>query len=195
MIPRIRALKPLCATLATAALLAACQTVPPPDTHFTRAEQIQRWQMNGKLGYRTRDDGGSANFDWQQAPNHGAIHFSGPLGFGSAELTWQPGIATLETAKGNYQARSPGELAWRLTGFWLPVSALEYWSRGLVWPGAPAESDRNSDGNLIHLEQLGWSLEFDRYQPVGQVPLPHRIKASQDDNRFTLLIHEWRPLP
>lgn len=175
--------------------LSACQTRPLPITDFTHAEQIQRWEMNGKLGYRTADDGGSATFHWQQAPRHGAIHFSGPLGFGSAELTWQPGVARLETGKGQWQARSPGELAWHLTGFWLPVSALEYWSRGLVWPGAPADVRENDAGQLLHLRQLGWNLEFDRYETVGQVALPHRIKAQRDTNRFTLLIREWRPLP
>lgn len=112
--------------LPLALLLSACQQAPVAPTDFTRADQIQRWEMSGKLGYRTADDGGSASFDWQQAPRYGEIRFSGPLGFGSAELTWQPGMARLETSQGEWQARTPGELAWHLTGFWLPVSALEY---------------------------------------------------------------------
>jgi outer membrane lipoprotein LolB len=124
-----------------------------------------------------------------------ADRFSGPLGFGSAELTWQPGMARLETSQGEWQARTPGELAWHLTGFWLPVSALEYWSRGLVWPGAPAQSEENDDGRLSQLSQLGWDLEFDRYETVGRVALPHRIKARQGADSFTLLIREWQPLP
>ena len=94
-----------------------------------------------------------------------------------------------------HQGRTPGELAWHLTGFWLPVSALEYWSRGLVWPGAPAQSEENDDGRLSQLSQLGWDLEFDRYQTVGRVALPHRIKARQGADSFTLLIREWQPLP
>lgn len=181
--------------LPLALFLSACQQAPVAPTDFTRAEQIQRWAMSGKLGYRTADDGGSASFDWQQAPRYGEIRFSGPLGFGSAELTWQPGMARLETSQGEWQARTPGELAWHLTGFWLPVSALEYWSRGLAWPGAPAQSDQNENGRLSHLKQLGWELEFDRYQSVGRVALPHRIKARQGADSFTLLIREWQPLP
>mgnify|MGYP000851843535 FL=1 len=181
--------------LPLALLLSACQQAPVAPTDFTRADQIQRWEMSGKLGYRTADDGGSASFDWQQAPRYGEIRFSGPLGFGSAALTWQPGMARLETAQGEWQARTPGELAWHLTGFWLPVSALEYWSRGLVWPGAPARSEENDDGRLSQLSQLGWDLEFDRYEAVGRVALPHRIKARQGADSFTLLIREWQPLP
>ncbi len=75
------------------------------------------------------------------------------------------------------------------------MSALEYWSRGLVWPGAPADAEENEAGQLVRLRQLGWELEFDRYEPVGRVALPHRIKAEQEANRFTLLIREWQPLP
>lgn len=178
-----------------AVLLAACQSQPVVTTDFSRADQIQRWNMNGKLGYRTAEDGGSATFDWHQTPRHGEIHFSGPLGFGSAELTWRPGVARLRTGKGEWQARSPGELAWHLTGFWLPVSALEYWSRGLQWPGAPGEAQTNDAGQITHLQQLGWRLEFDRYENIGRVALPHRIKATQGEDRFTLLIREWQPLP
>ena len=85
----------------------------------------------------------------------------------------------------------PGELAWHLTGFWLPVSALQYWARGLPWPGAPGEASYDLE-RLQSLEQLGWSLTFDRYETVAGVELPFRIKATQG-NRFTLLIKDWQP--
>ena len=189
----LRAIWPL---LAMTVLLAACQTPPVPQTHFTRADQIHRWHMNGKLGYRTAHDGGSANFDWREEPDNGVIHFSGPLGFGGAKLTWRPGQAVLNTSRGTYHASTPGILAWHLTGFWLPVSALEYWSRGLPWPDAPKSGEqRDKAGNLIHLRQLGWTLDFDRYRNDGKIALPHRIKANRGDDRFILLIDQWQPLP
>ncbi|MCG8394597.1 MAG: lipoprotein insertase outer membrane protein LolB [Pseudomonadales bacterium] len=176
-----------------ALLLSACQMRPTTTQSFSHPGQIDTWQMSGKLGYRTVNDGGSATFDWQQQPNRGEIRFSGPLGFGSADLRWDSGRAELVTAKQQYQARSPGELAWHLTGFWLPVSALHYWARGLPWPGAPGEASYDDDKQLQTLEQLGWSLEFDRYQSVAGVSLPYRIKATQNGNRFTLLIRDWQP--
>ncbi|EKF74148.1 molecular chaperone LolB [Alcanivorax hongdengensis A-11-3] len=179
--------------LAVTLVMAACQTPPTQPAHYQHASQITQWQMSGRLGYRTASDGGSANFDWRQRPREGRIHFSGPLGMGSAELSWQSRQATLKTAKGDYQAASPGELAWHLTGFWLPVSALEYWARGLPWPGAPATTAYDDGHRLSHLDQLGWSLDFDRYDTVAGVALPHRIKASQQGNRFTLLIKDWQP--
>ena len=173
--------------------LSACQLRPTTTAQFEHPGQIQQWQMSGKLGYRTANDGGSATFDWCQQPQRGDIHFSGPLGFGSADLRWDSGRAELITAKETYQARSPGELAWHLTGFWLPVSALQYWARGLPWPGAPADAEYDDQQRLTSLEQLGWSLTFDRYAPIAGVALPYRIKAQQNSNRFTLLIKDWQP--
>ena len=91
--------------------LSACQLRPTTTGTFEHPNQIDRWAMSGKLGYRTANDGGSASFDWTQKPNRGQIRFSGPLGFGSADLRWDSGRAELITAKEQYQARSPGELA------------------------------------------------------------------------------------
>lgn len=174
--------------------ISACQTPVSDSVHFSRAEQIRHWDISGRLGYRTRSDGGSASVDWQQRPAHGRLHFSGPLGFGSAKLNWDDQKALLKTRKGEFQARTPGELAWRLTGFWLPVAALEYWARGLPWPNVPSTPEYNDQEQLVALTQLGWSLTFDRYQTVAGVALPHRIKAVQNSNRFTLLVKNWQPL-
>ena len=179
----------------TFALLGGCQLRPTTLQTYTHPVEMTEWQLNGKLGYRTPNDGGSATFEWQQQPREGNIQFSGPLGFGSAELYWDSGRAELITPKQTYQARSPGELAWHLTGFWLPVSALEYWTRGLAWPGAAGEAQYNEENQLVQLEQLGWSLTFDRYTPIQGVTLPMRIKAAQNSNRFTLLIKEWHAGP
>lgn len=186
-------MKLLLPLLALTLVLAGCQTRPTVTETYTHASQIERWQMDGKLGYRTANDGGSATFEWHQQPTRGDIRFSGPLGFGSAELRWDPGRAELITAKEQYQARSPGELAWHLTGFWMPISALQYWARGLPWPGAPGEAHYDDNEQLIKLDQLGWQLEFDRYAPIAGVNLPHRLKAQQNGNRFTLLIKQWAP--
>lgn len=175
--------------------LSGCQTRPAdaPAPHFERAEDIDRWIIDARLGYRTADDGGSATVQWTQRPSDGHMSLSGPLGFGSATLEWKSGWAELTTSKGTFQARSPEELAWHLTGFWLPVSALTTWTRGLPWPYAPSETEYNEQGDLVSLNQLGWALTFDRYQQEAGVRLPHRIRGEQAENRFTFIIRDWQP--
>jgi len=174
--------------------LGGCQTLPQPAGNSPDA--LHSWDLSGRLGYRAGSDGGSASIDWQQRDQQGTLHFSGPLGIGSARILWQPGYAELDNGKEKLVSTGSAELAWRLTGLMLPVEALQYWVRGLPSPGLPAEPQFDELGQLNQLEQAGWSLQFDRYAPVDGLQLPFRIRAhSGDDQRFTLIIKDWQPKP
>ena len=178
--------------LLLALLLPACQLRPPvalPDT----VADMERWTLTGRLGYRSGNEGGSASIDWYQRGEQGELRFAGPVGIGSARLYWAPGEAELNTGKEQLRASSSAELAWRLTGLWLPVEALQYWVRGLPWPEAPAHAEHDDQGRLLALQQLGWSLDFSGYPETG-LPLPARIRASHQDQRFTLVIRAWEGL-
>lgn len=184
--------------LAVLALLPGCRTVPPgPTADLDSPAALQSWTMDGRLGYRSGDDGGSASFHWVQKDNQaGSIHFSGPLGFGSARIGWTPKQAWLEQGNERVEAPAPNMLAWRLTGLLLPIDGLRYWVRGLPAPNVPVRERRENDsGQLAQLHQAGWMLRFDRYRAVDGMALPHRIKASHADERFTLVIRSWQPSP
>ena len=179
--------------------LAACQTPAPAPTGGSlpgSAQSLLNWNLKGRLGYRAGDDGGSASLERRQRDVQGLINFSGPMGFGSAEIRWNPDQAMLDTGKEQLIADDTASLAWRLTGLWLPVEALEYWVRGLPFPRAAYQADHNDSGALAALQQLGWALEFERYSAVpGGASLPHKIRATREDQRFTLLVQDWEPLP
>ena len=184
------------ALLAITLMLSACQTRQVLDVDdFDRAEDLKHWDISGRLGYRTATDGGNASLDWRQRQEGGQIHFSGPLGFGSAELVWNDQLATLDTGREQMSAGSPAELAWHLTGLLIPVDALYYWVRGLPWPWAAAEPGFDEAGRTTTLEQLGWSLRFDRHQEVAGLALPHRVRANLNEDSFTLIIQRWTPKP
>ncbi len=181
--------------LALMLALAACQTLQR-DLGRDSRQALASWSLEGRLGYRSGNDGGSASFHWvQKNPDAGRIHFSGPMGFGSARLEWSPERARLEHGGDTVSAQSPSMLAWRLTGLILPVEQLRYWVRGLAAPQPAATRRKENDGRLSQLRQAGWQLTFDRYQNVTGLQLPHRIKAEQGDQRFTLLIQSWQPVP
>ena len=181
-------------TLSLLALLAGCQTAPM-TTPADRPAGLHSWDLSGRLGYRAGDDGGSASVDWQQRNERGELAFSGPLGMGSALIRWQPGHAVRDTGKERIEAANSTELAWRLTGLMLPVEALQYWVRGLPWPVMDGTPTFNELGQLTALQQAGWTLDFDRYGAVDGLQLPFRIRARQGDQRFTLIVKNWEPLP
>lgn len=187
-------MKSLFIVMALALLVSGCQSVPPllEGTPPASVQQLQSWQIKGRIGYDNGHDGGSAHLIWQQAAaDHGRLDLSGPLGFGSASISYSPTGATLDTGKQQLHAPSATELAWRVTGLMLPIAALSWWVRGLPWPDAIVTDSHYNAGQLTQLAQAGWQLSFDRYQLHQGLMLPGRIKATQGDTRFTLLISDW----
>ena len=147
--------------------------------------------MSGKLGYRTPNDGGSAALEWRQQPPSGEHPFFRPTGFRQRRLRWDTGRAELITAKEQYQARSPGELA--LAPHRLLVARVRPAILGRGSPWARQRSQLRRPAASAEPEQIGLVLTFDRYETVAGVALPFRIKAQQNSNRFTLLIKDWQP--
>lgn len=187
----------VCLLLLSLCLISACQVRPPAPAAFPDdPAKLRQWRLDGRMGYSNGQQSGHAGLRWQHQQHSGEIRFSGPLGSGSAHLIWEPSGARLETGRETIVSDSLDELAWRLTGLWLPVEALSYWVRGLAWPdSAPVNTSRDSDGNLSELEQLGWKLSFDRYRSVDGLLLPHRVRARQGDNRLSLVIQQWHAQP
>ena len=181
--------------ISLALLLGACQSRLPDASLPQSVEALQNWNLSGRLGYRAGNDGRSASVDWRQRHPEGELRFSGPVGIGSARLFWSPDGAELDNGKEQLRATSSAELAWRLTGLWLPIEALQFWVRGLPWPDAEWQEQRNESGQLERLTQLGWQLNFSDYHSAGALLLPQRIRASHQDQRFTLVIRRWEPLP
>src|SRR5699024_6280241 len=163
--------------------LSGCQIAPKVDEPEQQAEKMTHWQAKGRFAYKSPTDGGSASIHWLQEDDQGELKFSGPMGFGSAELQWQPGYAILTTSKGEATAHSAEALALELTGVAIPVDALMYWLKGLKWPKTEADTERNDEGRLTRLQQNGWDIKYERWQQVpGGYWLPHKLKATHQQD-------------
>lgn len=176
-------------------LLSGCQLVPLTPSAPQDVAQLTHWQASGRFAYKTADNGGSASVRWQQKNDFGELYFSGPMGFGSATLRWQPGFAELITSKASASAPSAEALSYELTGLALPTDALLYWLRGLPWPHAKASLTRDTHGQPQRLTQLNWQLEYDGWQQIDGYWLPHRLKAKHNSDSFTFVIQHWKPNP
>lgn len=179
----------------------AIQPPPPADTridwvdHVRTLTLLQEWQLKGKIGVRTSDDGGSAFLDWSQSYDSFYIVLSGPLGQGTTIVSGNPSGARLEQSDGTWVAESPGQLMQEHTRWQIPIKELQYWVKGLPAPWGKPQLSHNSLGTLATLEQDGWQLQFDQYASILGTLLPQRIKIRKDDLRVTLAIKGWLPLP
>ena len=169
------------------------------DQHQLQLQQLEYWQLMGKMGYQQSGDGGSAWIDWQQQGASFDVRLSGPFGAGTTHIHSDPEITQLQQAgKQPVFATTAAELTQQLFGWQWPMEQLRYWVRGVPAPHSPTENQVfNEAGLLDKLEQAGWQLQFSRYQSTEGWILPGKIRgkllADNGDTSFTLVIKSWRP--
>ena len=182
-------------------LLAGCSLHPrePAAVVSSNPQQLyalRHWQLRGKLGLRLPDQSGSALLTWKQSGDDFDIFLSGPLGRGSTRITAQGGTVSMQTDESTVSAGSPEELMQQTLGWWLPVSNLHYWIRGVAVPDLGiAAITRNADLTLASLDQSGWLVAYDSYQAVPPYLLPERVTVERGDIRATLVIKQWQLQP
>jgi outer membrane lipoprotein LolB len=187
-------------------LLAGCAGLGPRESiegqgnaqqwkaNKTQLDQLDAWQISGKVGIRAPQDSGSGTLFWLQRQDYYDIRLSGPLGRGAARLTGHPGKVTLEVAnQGRYEAESPEALLEEKLGWRLPLSHLFWWVRGLPAPDSKSRVQLDALSHLASLEQDGWRIEYLGYIEQNGYRLPERIKLHGAQLDVTLVIKDWQP--
>ncbi|MFC3283534.1 lipoprotein insertase outer membrane protein LolB [Litchfieldella rifensis] len=185
------------------ALIAGCASrAPGPDqprergdwdAQSARLEALDTWTLAGKVGLRTPQDSTSANLDWSQHPGYYRMLISGPFGSGRSVLEGRDGRVSLNTSEGRFVAESPEALMQEQLGWSLPISALDYWIRGLPAPGADHEVEEDALGYPAQLRQAGWNIAYRDWDYAGGLWLPRRLVMTYDEIRATLVVNDWRP--
>ncbi|WP_251978327.1 lipoprotein insertase outer membrane protein LolB [Salinicola avicenniae] len=193
---------PLGALLLSAWLAGCASQAPTPDmprqpddwqNQQPALEALTHWNLAGKVGLRTPEDSTSANLDWQQAPTHYRMLISGPFGAGRSVLEGRDRRVTLTTGDGTFEAASPEALMMQQLGWSLPISALDYWIKGLPAPGAPHQVTADEFGFPDTLRQAGWDIDYRAWTYAGGLWLPSRLVMTYDDIRATLVVNRWSP--
>lgn len=184
-----------CASLESPFDRAAKAPTNKPLSSKTRASQLshmESWTTRGSvsISYRGKTDIGS--FVWHQRGLAYDFRTYGPLNSGSVRIEGRPGKATLwKDPRNPRTARSPEALMQQEVGWYLPLSNLRYWSRGLAAPGMPGRKRFDQYGHLAFLEQQGWAIDYQRYQAVGDRDLPRNIVMSHGELRVKIIFKEW----
>ena len=172
---------------------------PDPDSKAAYQDRngkliaIVDWGLVGKISLDDGDRGGSGRLQWDVEPGQSELDFHGALGRGAWHLQIGEEGALLKMADGSEEtAASVAELIQDSVGWPVPFEALQWWVRGLPAPGAIESEQLGPDGLLVSLRQFGWSVDFNRYESVGGVGLPVRLKATQDQYRVKLAVRHWR---
>ncbi|GAB3092653.1 outer membrane lipoprotein LolB [Aestuariicella hydrocarbonica] len=184
----------------TPPLPAAPSALTQWDDYRTVLGNIAHWQVQGKLGIRVPDHSGSVYFNWKQLPEQFAILLNGPLGQGSTWVRGTDNQVSLEQAGQEARfAATAEQLMYNTLGWWLPVSELNYWVKGIPAPNQPVnQSIHYEDGTLQTLQQNGWDISYPRYQQIdgwqlpGKVVARHRLADQDSDIKLTFIINQWQ---
>jgi outer membrane lipoprotein LolB len=186
--------------------IASCATTPTNKTLPQNQSQtwgsrvqtlsnVQNWDLSGMIGIRNnaKNDHLSANIKWQQHNKQYSILLFGPLGAGSIKLTGQPGLVKLENSDGKtYTAASPEQLVAQQTHWYLPVSNLYYWIRGLPVPNVPAKTHFDTLNHLDTLQQQGWQVQYLHYTSINNVDIPNKIFLFNRELNVKIIINDWK---
>ncbi|HLD16332.1 MAG TPA: lipoprotein insertase outer membrane protein LolB [Coxiellaceae bacterium] len=179
--------------------LAACSTLPssrsfqsiPPPERQHQLAALQEWSNWGVLSLQNRSQSLIASFRWNQQDKAYHIQLDAALNVGAITIEGEPGHVLLrESAKQFYRATSPEALMAQQLGWYLPISPLQFWIRGLRAPGT-AQADYDEYGHLKTLHQEGWTIEYADYQSVGGVDLPQTLQLSQAPMHVKIRIKNW----
>lgn len=182
--------------LLLAVLLSACAQQPRAPVEWTRqAEAIgrqERWELDGKIGLRAPDKAGSAFLGWKQDGAHYRLLLSGALGLGRLALDGDArGVSWVRDGRrGRHE--DPEALIGEVWGWRVPITALQFWVRGIPDPALPVESPRFEQGILMRFRQSGWTVEPSAHRSVGDLLLPHRVRLEGEAGAsLTIAVSRW----
>lgn len=168
------------------ALLSACSNLPPAAQDTGKP---QHWRLEGKLGITTPKESVSGFVAWSQNADQYTINVSGPLGTGALEIQGNPYGITLRQGNREISSETPEALIYEQLGWFFPVRHLQYWVQGQASPLAGIDKQELQGKRLQHLWQDNWEVEYFRWDEYHN--LPDKIRISQGDWRFMLVIKQW----
>jgi outer membrane lipoprotein LolB len=201
----------LLATVACAALLAACATQAPrtmlpaiagdPQQHQQQREValagLPSWSLAGRIALANGREGGSGRIEWVQDGPAYQVALSAPVTRQSWRLSGTPDRARLEGLEGGPRDGSDAAVLLREATRWeIPVEALASWVRGgRADEGRFGAVDQQfgEDGRLSQLIQGGWRIDYSDWRPVAgtAIELPHRLNAVRAEAKVRLIVDQW----
>ena len=178
------------------AFLSACSTQPrilPSQKSWNQASTLKNWRAKGRIKVKIAGDTHSASFDWQQFKQNYTIRFYGPFGLGTSWLRRTSSGVTLQVPEHPLQkADTPEDLMMSTFGWFVPVSPLQHWIKGIP---APKEQITNQEidelGTIKLLQQAGWTVSYAKPTILNNWRLPGRVVAKREDIEVLIVIKVW----
>lgn len=180
--------------------LAGCAQIPAPqnntwETHQQQLENLNTWSFNGKLAVITAEDRHSFNIHWQQSQDDFHIILTTFLGGTILDMKKTQNMTKIIDHDGHhFQGENTEVLIRQLSGFVLPIEALQQWIKG-----NPSEADYQlNDSNQLaslsgsDLQNGLWSINYNNYGSTNSIALPRSLQLTHEDIRLKFAISHWK---
>lgn len=174
--------------------LAGCATTPLQVVMPALNQNIQdRFELDGRLGVRYRDESSSGGIHWQHRPEIDNLTLSSPLGQTLTVLNRDAnGVTLIDSGHQTHHAQNVADLTAQLLGWPLPLQNLAYWVVGRTAPDQPYQIQQDTEHGLINLTQSGWLVTYSRWEQVEGVTLPNKLSFSGHGVEVRLVISDWK---
>ncbi len=178
--------------------LGGCAHTPATQDEFSYPErrsyleQLEGWDLRGRIAVDTGERAFQGRFRWQQFPESLDLSISGPLGAGVLEVAGPPDKLTVRARGESWELADPEVELSELMGWWLPVRSFSAWLLGLPDPMYPATTALGPEDALQSLEQRLWMLTYQTYQLEDGILLPRRIDLSHRDLELRVIVDQWQ---
>jgi outer membrane lipoprotein LolB len=185
-------------------MLAACSTLPtsppaptpPPaqyQAHLAQINKIHFFGMHGRIAILTEAKGFSGGLHWHHHGDGDDLDFYSPLGTQLGKLTRDAGGVTLTTSNQNsLHAADAESLTQKALGWSLPMNGLTDWILGRPTQGPSEVLTWDKNGNITHMKQQSWDIQYSDYAAFDGVSLPKKIILKNQKLDLKLAIETWQ---
>lgn len=184
-----------------ATLVSACATLPKPvqppaaiyAQHLDTIRNIGNFAMSGRMAVLTENKGFSGSMRWHHHEEGDDIQFYSPLGGQLGSLNKNNEGVTLTTSNQKTVHASDAEsLTQQTLGWSLPLTGLSDWMLGRPTDGEVEVLAWDISGNITHMRQNGWDIEYPAYQMADEKSLPGKIILKNPKLEFKLVVEHWQ---
>jgi outer membrane lipoprotein LolB len=186
-------------------IASACTSLRPaapgaalgPAEQVRWLQQLERFQLHGRLAGAVGTEGFNAQLDLQQRGTASRLVMRSPLGFGSATVDTDGRSLQFSSSRGERLEGDAGlrALSTRL-GFEPPLGSLRYWVLGVPDPASAAvEEPAPPAGAARVFAQAGWRVTITEMASTqgsaGPVAVPRRLTLERAPARLRVVIDKW----
>ncbi|PNQ70583.1 lipoprotein insertase outer membrane protein LolB [Vibrio sagamiensis] len=185
-------------------LLSGCSSLPESVTnvewqkHQQELQNIEQYQVSGRLAYISPEQRQSLSFFWKHSPSFSQLTLTFGLGQTALKMTTTPQGTIIETMDDQVlTAKDANQLIHRLTGLHIPVEQMPDWLLGL--PTMADSFQLSATHTLLKLDKSinnnEWDILYQRYADINWhqqiIPLPTKLKLRSSDTTIKIEINKW----